>query len=74
MSWDRIFQNSNLMQFQVRYLNILVEGDFGSVTCVEVITSVVAGTASNFSTFATNVFVRRDDGWRVVAHHATQSA
>ena len=25
MSWDRIFQNANLMQFQVRYLNIVVQ-------------------------------------------------
>ena len=74
MSWDRIFQNANLMQFQVRYLNIVVQGEFGSVTCVEGITSVVAGTASNFSTFATNVFVRREDGWRMIAHHASQSA
>ena len=74
MSWDRIFQNANLMQFQVRYLNIVVQGEFGSVTCVEGITSVVAGTASNFSTFATNIFVRREDGWRMIAHHASQSA
>ena len=74
MSWDRIFQNANLMQFQVRYLNIVVQGEFGSVTCVEGITSVVAGTASNFSTFATNIFTRREDGWRMIAHHASQSA
>jgi len=74
MSWDRIFQNANLMQFQVRYLNIVVQGEFGSVTCVEVITSVVAGTASNFSTSATNIFARREDGWRMIAHHASQSA
>ena len=74
MSWDRIFQNANLMQFQVRYLNIVVQGEFGSVTCVEGITSVVAGTASNFSTFATNIFARREYGCRMIAHHASQSA
>ena len=49
-SWDRIFQNANLMQFQVRYLNVVVQGEFGCVTCVESITSVVQGHASNFST------------------------
>ena len=74
MSWDRIFQNANLMQFQIRYLNIVVQGEFGSVTCVEGITSVVAGTASYFSTFATNIFASREDGWRMIAHHASQSA
>ena len=74
MSWDRIFRNANLMQFQVRYLNVVIQDDFGSVTCVEGITSVVSGQASNFSTFATNIFARREDGWRMIAHHASQSA
>jgi len=72
MSWERIFQNTALMQFQVRYLNVVVQGEFGFVTCVEGITSVVQGTATNFSTFATNVFARYTDGWRMVAHHASQ--
>ena len=70
-SWDRIFENANLMQFQVRYLNVIVQGEFGCVTCVESITSVVQGRAANFSTFATNVFAHYDDGWRMVAHHAS---
>ena len=61
MSWERIFQNTALMQFQVRYLNVVVQGEFGFVTCVEGITSVVQGTATNFSTFATNVFARYTD-------------
>ena len=74
MSWDRIFRNANLMQFQVRYLNVVIQDDFGSVTCVEGITSVVSGQASNISTFATNIFARREDGWRMIAHHASQSA
>ena len=73
MSWDRIFQNTALMQFQVRYLNEEVLGEFGCVTCAEGITSVVQGTATNFSTFATNVFARYEDGWKMVAHHASQS-
>ncbi|MDA0263905.1 MAG: nuclear transport factor 2 family protein [Chloroflexi bacterium] len=70
-SWDRIFQNANLMQFQVRYLNVVVQGEFGTVTCVEGITSVVQGQATNFSTYATNVFARYEDGWRMIAHHAS---
>ena len=72
LSWERIFQNTALMQFQVRYLNVVVQGEFGFVTCVEGITSVVHGTATNFSPFATNVFARYPDGWRMVTHHASQ--
>ena len=56
----------------VRYLNIVVQGNFGYVTCVEGVTSVVQGRASNFSIYATNIFARhRLDGWRMIAHHAS---
>ena len=70
-SWVRIFDNANLMQFTVRYLNVVAQGEFGCVTCVEVITSVVQGRASNFSTFATNFFARHEGGWKMIGHHAS---
>ena len=72
-SWERIFDNANLMQFNIRYLNVVAQGDFGYVTCVEGITSVVQGRATNFSTFATNIFARNQSGWRMIAHHASTS-
>ena len=70
-SWERIFDNANLMQFSVRYLNVVVQGDFGCVTCVEGVTSVVQGRAANFSAFATNIFARHPNGWKMIAHHAS---
>lgn len=70
-SWQRIFDTANLMQFNIRYLNVVVQGDFGYVTCVEGITSVVQGRATNFSTYATNIFARTENGWRMIAHHAS---
>ena len=70
-SWERIFDNANLMHFNVRYLNVVVQGEFGYVTCVEGITSVVQGRAANFSTYATNIFARTAEGWKMVAHHAS---
>ena len=70
-SWQRIFDTANLMQFNIRYLNVVAQGDLGYVTCVEGITSVVQGRATNFSAFATNIFVYTADGWRMTAHHAS---
>ena len=70
-SWQRIFANANMMQFNIRYLNVVVQGDFGYVTCREGITSVVQGKANNFSTYTTNIFSRSETGWRMVAHHAS---
>ena len=73
-SWQRIFDNTSLMHFNVRYVNVAVEGDCGWVTCVENITTVLQGQASNFAALATNIFVRTPQGWRMTAHHASPSA
>jgi ketosteroid isomerase-like protein len=70
-SWQRIFANANMMQFNIRYLSAVVQGDFGYVTCREGITSVVQGKANNFSTYATNIFAHSETGWRIIAHHAS---
>ena len=70
-SWEGIFTNSTLMHFNITDAEAKVEGNCGWVSCVENITSVIDGKASNFSIQATNVFVRSDDGWRIVHHHAS---
>lgn len=72
-SWQRIFDNASLMHFNIRYVNVAVEGDCGWVTCVENITSVLQGQANNFAVLATNIFVRTPQGWRMIAHHASPS-
>ncbi len=73
-SWQRIFDNTTLMHFNVKYLNAAVQGDCGWVTCVENISSVLQGQASNFGILATNIFVRTPVGWRMIAHHASPGA
>ena len=70
-SWERIFDNTTLMLFNVKYLNVVAQGDCGWVTCIENISSVLQGTASNFGILATNIFVRTPSGWRMIAHHAS---
>ncbi len=70
-SWEGIFDNTTLMHFNIRYVNVAVEGDCGWVTCVEHITSVLQGRATNFSVLTTNIFVRGAQGWKMIAHHAS---
>jgi ketosteroid isomerase-like protein len=70
-SWQGIFDNTTLMHFNIRYVNVAVQGDCGWVTCVENISSVLQGRASNFGILATNIFVRTPQGWRMIAHHAS---
>ena len=73
-SWQRIFDNTSLMHFNLRYVNVAVEGDCAWVTCVENITTVLQGQAGNFAVLATNIFVRTSQGWRITAHHASPVA
>ena len=70
-SWSGIFDNTTLMHFNIRYVNVAVHGDVGWATCVENISSVLRGRASNFGVLATNIFIRTQDGWRMTAHHAS---
>ncbi len=72
-SWQRIFDSTTLMHFNIHYVNVVSTGDSGWVTCVENISSVLQGRASNFGILATNIFVRTPLGWRMTAHHASQS-
>ena len=58
----------------IDYMNVAAEGDCGWVTCVENITSVLQGRASNFGILATNIFVRTPQGWRMTAHHGSPQA
>ena len=70
-SWQGIFDNATLMHFNVQYVNVVAESDCAWVTCVENITSVLQGRASNFGILATNIFVRTPQGWRMTAHHGS---
>ena len=70
-SWQGIFDGATLMHFNLQYVNVVVAGDCGWVTCVENITSVLQGRANNFGVLATNIFVRGPQGWRMIAHHGS---
>ena len=70
-SWQGIFDNTSLMHFNIQYLTVAAESDCGWVTCVENISSVLQGRASNFGIIATNIFVRTPQGWRMTAHHGS---
>ena len=70
-SWAGIFDNSTLMHFNVQYVNVVADSNSGWVTCVENISSVLQGRASNFAIVATNIFVRTAQGWRMIAHHGS---
>ena len=71
-SWSAVMAGTDYIQFFLTDVQICVNGDAAVVTCTEnVLTEVTeSGQAGNI-VVATNVLVRRDDGWRVQVHHGS---
>ena len=69
-SWSAVMANTDYIQFVLTDVQIAVAGDAAVVTCTEnVLTSADVGDGAH--AVATNVFVRRRDGWRLVVHHGS---
>ena len=63
-SWSAVMANTAYIQFFLTEVQVSVTGDVSVVTCTEnVLTSA--------DVVATNVFVRRRDGWRLQVHHGS---
>jgi uncharacterized protein (TIGR02246 family) len=74
-SWALIMANVPYIQFFLTDVRVNVHDDVASVTCTEnVLTaddSTAEGTFNGGRAVATNVFVRKGDGWRLWIHHAS---
>jgi len=70
-SWQRIFENTFEMTFDLTGVEISVNGDLAWVVCTENITSRTYDGVSRSQVEATNVFERHDDRWRLVHHHGS---
>ncbi len=69
-SWSAVMAGTEYIQFFLTDVHVTVAGDSAVVTCTEnVLTSADVG--ENASVVATNVFVRRPDGWRLQVHHGS---
>jgi uncharacterized protein (TIGR02246 family) len=71
-SWSAVMAGTDYIQFFLTDVRISVLGDTAVVTCTEnVLTEVTEAAQSGSSVVATNVLVRRPDGWRVQVHHGS---
>ena len=69
-SWSAVMAGTDSLAFVLTDVRVHVEGDTAVVTCTE---NVLAGSADGGgagAAVATNVFRRREDGWRLQVHHA----
>ena len=69
--WARIFKNTKRVRVALSGLWVRVEGDVGWVACTARITTAFAEGFDEAIVQATNIFVRREGRWLLVAHHAS---
>ena len=69
-SWSAVMAGTAYIQFFLTDLQVVVVGNTAVVTCTEnVLTSADVG--ENTAVVATNVFIRRSSGWRLLVHHGS---
>jgi ketosteroid isomerase-like protein len=69
--WSRIFANAKRVRIALGNVWVRVEGEVGWVACTEHVTTAFADGFDEATVQATNIFVLRDGGWLLVAHHAS---
>jgi ketosteroid isomerase-like protein len=74
-SWAVIMANTAYLQFFPTGVDIAIDGDVAVVACehslLARITENEGGLGETARVVATNVFRRREGGWRLWAHHAS---
>ena len=71
-SWSAVMAGTDYIQFFLTDVAISVTGDTAVVTCTENVLAEVTESGSGAgAVVATNVLVRRPDGWRVQVHHGS---
>ena len=70
-SWERIFESTFKMTFDLTAVEISVAGDVAWVVCTENITSHTYDGISHSQVEGTNVFERHEGRWRLVHHHGS---
>jgi ketosteroid isomerase-like protein len=73
-SWEVIFENARPWQVACEQTRTVLAGEVAFVTCVEVIGLAAADLDEGPARMqATNIFSRREGGWRLLHHHASPS-
>ncbi|MBI4468728.1 MAG: nuclear transport factor 2 family protein [Acidobacteria bacterium] len=70
-SWENIFRSTEAMKIAVTQASIQVQGDMAIVVCTENISSYTAEGVRSGLALATNLFLRREDQWLLIHHHAS---
>lgn len=70
-SWARIFASTKRVRVALSSIWIRIEGDVGWVACTEHVTTAFTDGFDEAVIQATNIFIRVENDWLLVAHHAS---
>jgi ketosteroid isomerase-like protein len=70
-SFERIFENTSFMRFELIEVDIHDFGDVARVTCVENIYAVQGSQSLHSQVACTNLFERIEGDWRMVLHQGS---
>jgi hypothetical protein len=70
-SWTKILENGQKMRVSPTDVWVRMVGDIAFVTCTENITVFDETSFDTAQAVATNLFVRIDDRWLMIHHHAS---
>ena len=73
-SWRLIFENSRTVRFELIDLELEVVGDMALANHIERLHIGLESATVIHEAAATNVYVRREEGWRMILHHASPIA
>ena len=70
-SWERIFDNTFEMKFDLGEMEVMISGDLALVVVEEGLTQRNYDGTQKSQVLATNVFERVGQGWFLVMHHGS---
>lgn len=73
-SWERIFDSTFEMKFELEETEVMVRGDVAIVINLENLTQRGYDGTSRSQVLATNIFERLGDKWLLVLHHGSPVA
>ena len=70
-SWALLFTGDSTVMVAATDVKVHLIGDVAWVSCTERMAATTDGRMTTAAAHATNLFVRHDDEWRIVLHHAS---
>ena len=70
-SWKDIFDNTDNMEIKLSEVEVSISGGFAWVRCQENLFSISMTGVQASKVFATNLFQKIGENWKMVLHHAS---